>query len=136
MQLQQQDICLLSRAAELQWSPELCGVAAKHNLTRGAVLASGVVCAVQMQERISGLIRQAAEMHEQLKQERTAASAHLDRLASISAGVDCAKRQPLPQLPEVRAPCLASQRSSGQVQHMSDEKLEGIPLETSGSVVQ
>ena len=82
-----------------------------------------------MQEQISGLISKASELHEQLEQERAAASAHLDRLAAISAGVERAKQQPLPQLPEVCAPCLASQRSQGQAQHMSDDTFRASTLQ-------
>ena len=76
--------------------PELGGTAA-HSLTGGAVLTSELVWPAQMQEQISGLISKASELHEQLEQERCAASAHLDRLAAISAGVERAKQQPLPQ---------------------------------------
>lgn len=86
------------------------------------MLTSELVWAAQMQEQISGLISKAAELHEELERERAAASAHLNRLAAISAGVDCAKQQPLPQLPEVCAPCLASRGSQGHPQRISHDR--------------
>ena len=91
------------------------------------MLTIELVRAVQMQEQISGLISKATELHEQLERERAAANVHLDRLAAISAGVDRAKQQPLPQLLEVCAPCLASQRSQGQAQQKSDDTLMAPP---------
>ena len=93
-----------------------------HCCRGGKILTSELVCVAQMQEQISGLTSKATELHEELERERAAASAHLNRLATISAGVDPAKQQPLPQLPEVCAPCLASEGSQGHLQHISYDR--------------
>ena len=109
----------MSRAAGLQWSSELGGTAAKCSLIGGKVLTTELVRAAQMLEQISGLISKATELHEELERERAAASAHLDRLAAISAGVDCAKQQPLPQLPEVCPMPGLSRISRAHAAHLS-----------------